>query len=95
MVGLSLPAAVEFSFLLGLVTLTAATAHDAIRHGDIMLETYHALPLALGLLSALLAAALSVKWMVAYLNRHSLALFGYYRLILAPLVAALVFYRII
>lgn len=94
-VGLSLPAAVEFSFLLGLVTLTAATAHDAIRHGDIMLETYHALPLALGLLSALLAAALSVKWMVAYLNRHSLALFGYYRLILAPLVAALVFYRII
>lgn len=88
-VGLSLPASVEFSFLLGLVTLTAATGYDAVKHGEVMLQAYHALPLAVGLFSAFVSAAVSVKWMVAYLNRHGLALFGYYRLGAALVVGAL------
>jgi undecaprenyl-diphosphatase len=32
---------------------------------------------------AFISAVLSVKWMVAYLNRHGLAVFGYYRVALA------------
>ena len=39
-VGLSVDAAVEFSFLLGLVTLGAATAYDGLRHGKEMLDTF-------------------------------------------------------
>jgi undecaprenyl-diphosphatase len=83
MVGLSLPAAVEFSFLLGVVTLGAATSYDAIKHGQVMLQTFDNLSLIVGLIVALVSAALSVKWMVAYLNRHGLELFGYYRVALA------------
>ena len=42
--GLSLPAAVEYSFLLGVVTLGAATAYDALKHGQMMLQTFEACP---------------------------------------------------
>ena len=40
LLGLSLPAAVEFSFLLGLLTLGAATAYDGLKHGKEMIDTY-------------------------------------------------------
>ena len=88
LVGLSLPAAVEFSFLLGVVTLSAATAYDALKHGQAMLQTFDPQSLGIGLLFAFLAAVVSVKWMVAYLNRHGLAIFGWYRVVLALITAA-------
>ena len=50
MIGLSLSAAVEYSFLLGVVTLGAATAYDAIKQGQLMLQTFDVLPIAIGLL---------------------------------------------
>lgn len=87
LVGLSLSAAVEFSFLLGVVTLGAATAYDALKQGQLMLQTFDALPIAVGLLFAFISAVVSVKWMVAYLNRHGLAIFGYYRVALALVTA--------
>jgi undecaprenyl-diphosphatase len=83
MVGLSLSAAVEYSFLLGLLTLGAATAYDALGQGQLMLQTFDALPIAIGLLFAFISAVISVKWMVAYLNRHGLTIFGYYRVAVA------------
>jgi len=86
---LSLSAAVEFSFLLGLITLSAATAYDTLKHGQVMLQTFDALSLAVGVVFAFIAAVLSVKWMVGYLNRHGLAIFGYYRVALALVVGAL------
>ncbi len=89
LVGLSLSAAVEFSFLLGLVTLSAATAYDALKHGQIMLQTFDPIALGVGIIFAFVAAVLSVKWMVGYLNRHGLVLFGYYRVLLALVVGAL------
>jgi undecaprenyl-diphosphatase len=81
--GLSLAAAVEYSFLLGVVTLGAATAYDALKQGQLMLQTFDAAPIAVGLVFAFIAAVVSVKWMVAYLNNHGLAVFGYYRVALA------------
>ena len=89
LVGLSLSAAVEFSFLLGLITLSAATGYDALKHGQIMLQTFDALSLAVGVVFAFIAAVLSVKWMVSYLNRHGLAIFGYYRVALALITGLL------
>lgn len=79
-VGLSMSAAVEFSFLLGLITLGAATCHDAVKHGAEMVDTIGWGPLVAGTFTAWLSAVLAVKWMVGYLNRHGLSLFGWYRL---------------
>ena len=81
-------AAVEFSFLLGLLTLGAATSYDALKHGREMLAVYGAGSLALGFVASFLAAVLAVKWMVAYLNRHGLEIFGWYRIALAIGVTA-------
>jgi undecaprenyl-diphosphatase len=87
LIGLSLPAAIEYSFLLGVVTLGAATGYDALKQGRIMLETFDAAALAVGLVFAFVSAVASVKWMVSYLNRHGLAVFGYYRVALAMVAA--------
>jgi undecaprenyl-diphosphatase len=89
LVGLSLPAAVEYSFLLGVLTLSAATAYDLLKHGHAMLQAFQPQALFLGLLFAFLSAVISVKWMVAYLNRHGLEIFGWYRVVLALVVGGL------
>ena len=90
LVGLSLPAAVEFSFLLGMITLSAASAYKGLEHGSEMVQVYGWTHLTLGFAIATVSALVAVKWMVAYLNRHSLAIFGYYRLLLGVVVGALV-----
>jgi len=83
LVGLSMAAAVEFSFLLGVITLCAATAYKALGEGELMVEHYGLWTLLLGTLSAWLCAVVSVKWMVRWLQSHGLAIFGWYRVALA------------
>ena len=107
LVGLSLASAVEFSFLLGVVTLLAATLYKSVLDsvevdltGDgvperVMMLTWMAreygwLALGLGTLTAWASAVLAVRWMVAYLKRHGLSVFGYYRVGLAAVVAVLI-----
>jgi len=87
-VGLSLRAAVEFSFLLGVLTLSAATGYKALSDGPVMLEEYSLGVLLLGAVSAWLFAVVSVRWMVSWLESHGLALFGWYRVLLAGAVGA-------
>jgi undecaprenyl-diphosphatase len=88
LVGLSLSAAVEFSFLLGVLTLLAATLYKSIEAGPVLLEHYDLGTMLLGTLSAWLCAVLSVKWMVRWLQSHGLEVFGWYRVLLALAVGA-------
>jgi undecaprenyl-diphosphatase len=85
-VGLSLGAAVEFSVLLGLITLGAATVYKLASAGKVLLASYGLLPLAVGFVAAWLSAVLAVRWMVAWLNGHGLGVFGWWRLSAAALV---------
>ncbi|MFV0436635.1 MAG: undecaprenyl-diphosphate phosphatase [Desulfopila sp.] len=87
LVGLTMTAAVEYSFLLGVLTLGAATAYDTLKHGALMLETFDQYALVLGVVVAFVAAVISVKWMVGYLSRHGLEIFGYYRVVIAIVTA--------
>ena len=84
-VGLSMSAAVEFSFLLGLLTLTAATAYKSVKMGPGMIEAYGWTAVLAGFAAAALSAFVSVKWMVAWLNRYGLAVFAWWRLAAAAL----------
>ena len=81
--GLRMMAAVEFSFLLGLITLSAATAYEGLKHGAEMIASYGTTMPLLALLTAFFAAVVSVQFMVNALGKYGLAPFGYYRIILA------------
>ncbi len=89
LVGLRLASAVEFSFLLGVVTLGAATCYDGLKHGRTMLEHYGAMEMFLGFLFAFISAILAVRWMVSYLKNHGMAVFGYYRIAIALAVGVM------
>ncbi|MFM9001614.1 MAG: undecaprenyl-diphosphate phosphatase [Opitutia bacterium] len=78
--GLSRLAATEFSFLLGLVTLTAASAYKAWSLGPALAAVYPADNALLGLAVAALSAFLAVSWMVGYVSRNGLSPFGWYRI---------------
>lgn len=87
--GLSMTAAVEFSFLLGLLTLGAATAYKALGSGAAMIEAYGVLAVSVGFVTAWLSAVLAVRWMVAWLGQRGFGVFAWWRLSAAALVAAL------
>jgi undecaprenyl-diphosphatase len=88
-VGLSVSAAVEFSFLLGLVTLGAATVYEAVRRGHEIVQIFGWTAPAVGLVVAAIAAFAAVRWMVEYLRTRSLAVFGWYRIAAAAVVVIL------
>jgi undecaprenyl-diphosphatase len=83
LMGVGLTAAVEFSFLLGLITLGAATTYEALDSGRLIIAAFGWQAPLLGFFCAFLSAWVSVRWMVSFLQRRSLALFGWYRIILA------------
>jgi undecaprenyl-diphosphatase len=85
-IGLELTAAVEFSFLLGLVTLTAATAYEGLAHGAEIVSQYGVLMPLLSIGVAFGTAILSVRFMLRVLGRWGLAPFGYYRIALSALI---------
>jgi undecaprenyl-diphosphatase len=95
LVGLSLEAAVEFSFLLGLLTLTAATAYETLGHGSEVIDTFGKTAPLIGIVVAGVSAFIAVKFMVAWLNKGGLALFGYYRIAIGVIVAGLLVANII
>lgn len=89
-VGLSMSAAVEFSFLLGLATLTAATALDLAKDGGTLLNDYGWRTPLLGALVAFLTAMAAVRWLVSYLRTEPLTIFGWYRLLAAVITVGLI-----
>lgn len=84
-VGLSPQRAAEFSFLLGLPTLTLASLYKGVKTGPLLVEAFGWAPFLLGCAVAALSAAIAVKWFVNYLTIHGLSLFAYYRVGLALL----------
>jgi undecaprenyl-diphosphatase len=90
LLGYSMAAAVEFSFLLGFVTLGAATGYQVLKDGQLMIDAFGWFTPLVGLVAAFLAAAVSIKWMVGYLQRHDLAIFGWYRIAIGVVATILV-----
>jgi undecaprenyl-diphosphatase len=89
LLGLSVGAAVEFSFLLGLVTLGAATVYEGIKRGHEIVSYFGWTAPLLGFVVAGVAAFAAVRWMIAYLKTRSLAVFGWYRIVVAALAVLL------
>ncbi len=85
-VGLRRTAAAEFSFLVGLPTLLVATGYKGLKDGGILLDHVGLLAIGIGLTSSAVFAALAVTWLVNFLNKRGLSVFGWYRVVLATLM---------
>ena len=87
--GLSTPTAAEFSFLLSVPTLGAATLYEAYKGRHELMHGVGGVELAAGLLVSFVVAWVVIAAFIRYLGKHGLAPFGWYRIALAALVFAL------
>ncbi len=90
LLGIGMSAAVEFSFLLGFVTLSAATVYELAKNGSNLIDQFGLLNPIIGIVVAGVTAWISVRWMVSYLQKHSLAIFGWYRIAVGVVVIGLI-----
>lgn len=90
-VGLKPADSAKFSFLLGLITLGAASIYKTFKDGEAILQNISTLPLLLGLFVAFLSSALSVKWLVGFLNKRGLIPFAWYRIFIATILSVMLF----
>jgi undecaprenyl-diphosphatase len=81
--GLVMRDALELSFLLGLVVLTGATLYEAASNGGELIDTFGIVDPFVGFAVAFVSAIVAVRWLVGYLGRHGLDIFGWYRIGLA------------
>jgi undecaprenyl-diphosphatase len=89
--GLSTATAAEFSFLLAIPTLGAATLYDLYKNGDALLAAPEgAVALAIGTVTSFGVALLVVHAFLRYLRRFGMVPFGVYRIALGALVLLLV-----
>ncbi len=87
--GFSIAASLEFAFLLGLITLGAATLYETLDKGSVIVDEFGLAAPIVGFVAAFLSAAAAVVWMVDYVQRHGLKIFGWYRIGVAAIVAVL------
>jgi len=94
LMGVSRPAAVEFTFLLGVPTLLAAGALKVLSHlrhpGAEVLDPGQ---LALGIVVSAVTAFIAVAWLLRYVRSHTFEGFGWYRIVVGGAVLAMVFMR--
>ncbi|ATC65948.1 UDP-diphosphatase [Nibricoccus aquaticus] len=89
--GLSPAKAAEFSFLVGLPTLTGAALYKGYKSGPAMIEVFGWPHVLVGTFVAAISAAIAVKFLVSYLTRHGLGVFAIYRLLLAATLGTLLY----
>ncbi len=85
MLGLSRRAVVEFSFLLAIPTMAAAAGYDLTKNA-LSFSTSEIGLLALGFVTAFIAAYFSVRFLIRYIQNHTFTIFGVYRIIIALLL---------
>lgn len=82
--GLKRKTIVEFSFLLAVPTMLAATALDLLKNAN-QFSGAQLNVLSIGFILSFLFALLSVKFLLNFIKRHSFIGFGVYRIVLALL----------
>jgi undecaprenyl-diphosphatase len=99
LVGLSPKRAAEFSFLLGLPTLGGATVYSLYKtmngDGPDMFAVIGWMPIMVGLAVATVSAFFAVRWLIAFLTKHGLAVFGYYRLVLTAVLGGAIWMGVV
>ena len=75
---------VEFSFLLAVPTMAAATGLDLMKSGGHFSSEEFRL-LLVGFISSFIVALLSIKWLIHFIKNHTFIPFGIYRILISLL----------
>ena len=99
--GMSRPAALEFSFLVSIPTMIAATGYSLLKvfhpgkHAEnadamvpLVMTTHNWIILAIGLVVSFIVALGVVEWFLQWVRRHGFVVFAVYRIVLAVALLA-------
>lgn len=81
LMGVERRTAAEFSFFLAIPTMLGAASYDLYKNRD-LLTTEGGLLIAVGFVTAFLAAVLVVRALIGFIGRHGVTPFGWYRIAL-------------
>jgi undecaprenyl-diphosphatase len=90
LIGISKRTIVEFSFMLAVPTMLAATGLELVKSRAALAGNYGVL--AVGFVVSFITAIIAIKTFLGYIKRHDFSVFGWYRVVLAA-VYYLVFLR--
>ena len=83
--GFSRKAATEFSFFLGIPTLTAAGAYSVWKSRDLLKMSD--VPLfVIGTVFAFISALVCIRWLIRYVSTHDFTVFAWYRIVFGLIV---------
>jgi undecaprenyl-diphosphatase len=94
MLGLSRPAATEFSFLVGIPTMLAAGGlkiFQALHHPPVGGATERWDMVLLGFITSAVVSFIVVRWLLRYIQTHTFIVFGWYRIVLGAVLFLLLF----
>ena len=102
MVGLDRPSALEFSFLLSIPTMIAATGWDLLKSlhpgkaelaagaaSSVVMNSQNWIVLAIGFVVSFIVALGVVEWFLMWVRRHGFTVFAIYRIVLGILLLVL------
>ena len=81
--GLNRATIVEFSFLLAVPTMAAATTLALYKGHALAFTTHEWTALAVGFVTSFVVALASIRWLLSYVRHHSFTAFGVYRIVLS------------
>ncbi len=84
LIGISKRTIVEFSFMLAVPTMMAASGLELLKNHDTLAG--HASMLAIGLVVSFVMALIAIQSFIGYVKKRDFTIFGYYRIVLAALL---------
>jgi len=83
---------VEFSFLLAIPTMLAATAFDLYKNPDIFNDGQIIIWLA-GFITSFITAIIGIKFLIKYIQRNDFKIFAWYRIVLGLVILGVLFLK--
>jgi undecaprenyl-diphosphatase len=84
--GMNRKAAADFSFLLAIPVLGAATAYELLKEWQLLLNEIGLVAISIGLIAAFLSGLASISLFLKIIGKFGLVPFGIYRIVLAAVV---------
>jgi undecaprenyl-diphosphatase len=83
----------EFTFLLAVPTMAAATLYSVYKNIHVVTQTGNISTLAVGMLTSFVVATIVIKIFLDYIRKHTFVAFGFYRIVIGLIAFAIFFPR--